>query len=102
MTIPPGHVVALHEYQAQGDLELSLKPGDIIECVGPCRTGRAAGMAAWRPLLFFPRLIQPSSFLGALSICRRLVNKEDETWWCGRLNGVKGMFPANFVRGPGN
>jgi hypothetical protein len=29
--IPPGHVVALHEYKAQGDLELSLKPGDIIE-----------------------------------------------------------------------
>lgn len=32
--------------------------------------------------------------------CCRIVNKEDDVWWCGRLNGAKGMFPANFVQGP--
>ena len=23
--------------------------------------------------------------------------EEDETWWCGEINGKKGMFPKDFV-----
>lgn len=26
-----------------------------------------------------------------------VVNKEDEGWWEGELNGKKGLFPANYV-----
>lgn len=27
----------------------------------------------------------------------KLLYEEDETWWCGEINGKKGMFPKPFV-----
>ena len=27
----------------------------------------------------------------------KLVFEENETWWCGEINGKRGMFPKDFV-----
>ena len=56
----PVYVIAMYDFQAQADGDLSFKTGDQIEIV------------------------------------ERSANAED--WWTGRLNGVQGVFPGNYVR----
>ena len=38
---------------------------------------------------------QEISFKGGDLI--KFLYEEDETWWCGEINGKKGMFPKDFV-----
>lgn len=54
------YVVALYDYAATADGDLSFKAGDRIE------------------------------------VLKRTPSAED--WWTGRLNGVEGVFPGNYVR----
>ena len=54
------YVVALYDYSATADGDLSFKAGDRIE------------------------------------VLKRTPSAED--WWTGRLNGVEGVFPGNYVR----
>ncbi|KAL4399235.1 BAR adaptor protein Hob1 [Malassezia pachydermatis] len=54
------YVVALYDYTATADGDLSFKAGDRIE------------------------------------VLQRTPSTED--WWTGRLNGVQGVFPGNYVR----
>ncbi|KAF7306460.1 Bar adaptor protein [Mycena indigotica] len=54
------YVVALYDYAAQADGDLSFNTGDRIEVV---ERGKSA-----------------------------------EDWWTGRLNGVQGVFPGNYVQ----
>lgn len=57
---PADYVVALYDYTAQAQGDLTFRAGDRIEVVE--RTGST------------------------------------EDWWTGRLNGVQGVFPGNYVR----
>lgn len=58
--MPSDYVIALYDYTATADGDLSFKAGDKIE------------------------------------VLKRTPSAED--WWTGRLNGMEGVFPGNYVR----
>ncbi|KAF9652064.1 BAR-domain-containing protein [Thelephora ganbajun] len=57
---PKQYVVALYDFEAQADGDLSFKAGDRIEVV------------------------------------EKTASAED--WWTGKLNGIRGVFPGNYVQ----
>ena len=85
--------VALYDYQATEEGELSFDPDDVITNIE-------------KVSLFFYHL---HLILGALQLilyfcvsshCNYLFFlffKMDEGWWFGTCHGMKGMFPSNYV-----
>ena len=93
--------VALYDYQAMAEDEISFDPNDIItniEMVGslPSQGGLHNIMG------FVSFLTLNSMFL--IVICPKCPNviyvhlvQVDEGWWIGESHGKFGLFPANYV-----
>ncbi len=70
-------VKAIFDYEPQGELELRLTTGDVVRFVFAVTTA------------------QLNSVITVAT--DRVLEKEDDVWWRGDVNGKIGMFPAPYV-----
>jgi hypothetical protein len=72
-------VKAIFDYEPQGELELRLTTGDVVRFA-------------------FARAVSPAQLNSVITgATDRVLEKEDDVWWRGDVNGKIGMFPAPYV-----
>ena len=85
--------IALYDYQAAADDEISFDPNDIITNIEMVRKHSCFCASSWDMLIRI--LGEMSAYVSLRTIVSPF--QVDDGWWLGECHGKFGLFPANYV-----